>query len=80
MKKTPFNNALHRAEGAIASISGGRRSWDTSTLRDCAMEAMAGSRPPFGNSSPEEWEAMANAYAKISARTTEAHKSQAQNL
>jgi hypothetical protein len=69
MKK--YISALHRAEGTIAAASGGRRSWDSVTLKQTALAAMAGGKPPFGNSSPEEWEAMASAYAKIQARTSE---------
>jgi hypothetical protein len=41
MKKSPFTNALRKAEGTIAAVAGGRKSWDSVTLKETALSAMA---------------------------------------
>lgn len=77
MKATPFANALRRAEGTIASRTGGRRAWDSLVLKETALSAMAGETPSLGSCSPEEYDSMHEACSIIRERTTAEHAGRA---
>lgn len=77
MRKSPFANALRRAEGTIAARIGGRKAWDSVTLKETALSAMAGDAPSTVNMGPDEWDAIHEAFNIIQKRTTAQHKCEA---